>query len=134
MKLKELYLSFPSNKDYCEAVKNKIKELVDKNPDFRYNPLHDPFSTKGNLCRYNKGVKGGPECNGCIFGQALQALGWDDPEELSYICDIGTLHEIFIQELPNKVSIPVSWVVAQKYQDTGNTWAASTRELLSEFG
>ncbi len=131
MKLKEIADKYESHNAFLEAVATKVLELADAQPDFKYSP------ERGYRCRYNaraervaestKTIVYGPECNGCILGQAMQLLGWKDEEELQ---SVGTFNNLVY----NKAGVPLSELrielnFVQSQQDDGNTWRTAVTQL-----
>jgi hypothetical protein len=87
MKLKEVFDKFETTQDFFDAVDSELKKLSEANKDFKYIQ-----NTDDGDCKYNSGPsKVLDRCSGCIFGQALFALGWDDSDERNVICDIKEL-------------------------------------------
>jgi hypothetical protein len=101
--------------NFVKAVNNELRKLADENPQFVYNP------NGVGRCQYNGPARDvsdamvGPDCKGCIFGQALQRLGWDDSEEMGVFQPINEL----IPECPSY------WNGIQQDQDRGKTWEGS---------
>lgn len=82
------------------------------------------------LCLYTAGkVKDGPECLGCVIGQALFAL-WPELKEQVAKSEakgpfgVQTLVEQFVDhEYVNGYGIVLNWLCdVQSYQDIGNNW------------
>ena len=130
MKLKEVIEKFSTEKEFIDAVEVELLKLIKDNPDFRYQEIEktkdwtlDQFlnteeyiSAPG--CRYNSGPSDYPgKCTGCIFGQALQNLGWSDNVELNRILTIEDLFDIYAQ-----FKVPSSWKTVQELQDNGCPW------------
>lgn len=110
MNIKELRTKY--GESFFSVVEDELRRLAKANPNFRY-------STQcGVYCKYNGPAmkinkqQAGPDCKGCVFGQALQNLGWDDEDELDLSVPIHVLIE----------GCPRSWADIQKYQDIGHTW------------
>lgn len=111
-----------------EEVERHLQELAAENPDFVYNT-----SGKCAFCRYNGGAlddngdlagPAGPECSGCIFGQALQRMGWDDEEEMkktdnAVVMFLGTINKSYNHK----------WVRVQWAQDSGVSWGEVVKLL-----
>jgi hypothetical protein len=115
--LQELFL-LPN---YKELVEEKLTELAKEKPDFRYSYIKD------GMCSYNTsctdfGTLAGPECDGCIFGQAFQRLGI--PKE--NLCINISIDKLLL--LYRKVPI-TSWTFVQKAQDNGDTWGEAIKYL-----
>lgn len=109
---------------FIPVVEAELRRLATERPDFVYKN-----ENVSGTCRYNgPAVDGdkvvGNECTGCIFGQALQNLGWDDPTELSRIIGI-------IQLIGDKtgISSPDRWQRVQASQDCGATWSNAVSHL-----
>lgn len=126
MNLEALINTYDSKDSFFKAVEWAIRKLAAENPDFVYKPTE----VKGG-CKYNSGPvdqhtgKLIPEyeSEGCIFGQGLKSLGWDDPRELNIICPIGYL--IY--------GCPSPWRHVQKAQDKGITWGEAILRLDEDF-
>ena len=105
-----------------EEVERHFRELAAENPDFVYNT-----SGKCVLCRYNGGAldsnrnPAGPECSGCIFGQAFQRMGWDDQNEMQSTKRASVLF----------LNIPYwhRWEDVQTAQDSGSSWGEAVKLL-----
>lgn len=106
---------------FVEKVDEQLKDLITKNPEFTYNP-----GAKVGTCSYigphrsydhtkEDWVVDGPECSGCIFGQAFQQLGWT-PEDIKK--DIHTLC------IELDIKAPARWFNMQRLQDIGEKWGA----------
>ena len=140
MKLSEVIAKYSSEDEFLDALKTEVIKLGTENPDFVYNP--------GNLglCSYNgpayriedawsnnpikKTV--GPECKGCLFGQALQNMGWDVEHELNYGGEIHSLLESISPEFADSISIN-SLQHVQTRQDNGTAWKEATRFIQEPF-
>jgi len=130
MKLKEIVDSYLTHDAFLQAVATKVLELADAQPDFLYAP------TRGYTCSYNgPAIKVraaaphdyGPQCSGCILGQAMKAMGWNDETEL-------LLNSTFNNLVFNKAGLgltPLRSILnsVQGYQDDGNTWGMAVTEL-----
>ena len=115
MKLLQVREKFNSDQEFIEAVNEQLKKLMTENPDFVY-------SEGGENCSYRSGPSSNPSlCSGCIFDQALQALGWNEPDEMScsFIMNITGLLERYINE---HIEIPRYWPEIQQNQDSGIAW------------
>lgn len=129
MNLKDILNNCGSEPNLVKAVEDKLKLLASENPDFVYNP-----EGKGK-CSYNGRARNdadtedltfiGPECNGCIFGQAFQLLGWDDELEKSSRLAISELMQSFCK----RMIAPFNWALVQDAQDRGKTWAEAIKVL-----
>ncbi len=132
MKLSEVIAKYSSQNEFLDALKSEVIKLGTENPDFIYNP--------GNLgiCSYNgpayrievdwsntpikKTV--GPECKGCIFGQALQNMGWDDEEEM-----VGSISTILLNHGFHYTKLNVFQEI-QNDQDRGHSWGKAIQLLI----
>ena len=103
-----------------EQVNTELRRLAKETPNFIYNPSGNGF------CHYTKGHKDGPECNGCIFGQALQNLGVPKTEFPTQQTPIYNLWQNLTGTKP-----PESWSDVQSAQDKGGTWGEAIKELDS---
>lgn len=110
MKLQQIVDMYGDN--FEKVLNDKLKELVTQNPKFVYNPVGS-----GSKCYYDRGVPGGPECNGCIFGQALKELGWRDHTEMETDEIIVALFAIY-----TNFKAPFYWNRIQNKQDWGSSW------------
>ena len=129
MKLQEVIDKFDSYKSFVMAVNKKIIEIVDKNPNFIY-----AFS-QNCRCSYNgPAIKddkiAGPQCNGCLFGQVLQSMGWLDHQEMNSGSYISTL---FYNYSNSNMCIPDYWRRIQYNQDLGLSWGDSIKEFRKEL-
>ena len=131
MKLKEIVAKYPTEQDFIKAVEEQLLLLAKEQPSFRYN-------TSGELasCRYNgpatkrndytEIVQVGPDCKGCLFGQALQNLGWDDATELRS----GSTIDRQLEFVSDKSRLNL-WRQIQGKQDTGCSWSEAVSVLTS---
>lgn len=122
MNLDQLVKSYSSESDFITAVNAELIKLCEENPEFVYS-----FDKKA-MCAYNgpafltSGEIAGPKCNGCIFGQVLQNLGWNDKTELSFC---GNIYELFTHNKRSFfVNIPLYWSKIQEKQDCGAAWGS----------
>lgn len=131
MKLNEIIDKYSTPDDFIKAVEEQLLLLAKEQPDFRYNTTGLTVN-----CRYNAGAvilnfnsdelkPAGPDCKGCIFGQALQNLGWDDARELSTSSTIDFLLPVSVN--PHRT---LMWRSIQSEQDRGKTWSEAV-SLLS---
>ena len=125
MKLDEIVKKYPTPDDFTKAVEEQLLLLAKEHPDFKYNTSGYTVT-----CRYDGpatigGEIVGPECKGCIFGQALQNLGWDDKAEMRSGATIDGL----VYWLDNQQQL-MKWRSIQNEQDTGKTWSEAV-SLLS---
>lgn len=110
--------------NFATRLNSKLLELMDKNPDFVYG--------QNKSCYYNRGPGGNPKkCNGCIFGQALQNMGWDNKEELSfkgYLSEL--LYEFVGEDILRIDDYHIDcWFNIQNDQDNGCTWGSLKQYL-----
>lgn len=116
MKLKEVVQKFETTELFIIAVNKQLKKLMEENPKFIYN---DSIGLA--YCFYNRGPNNNPDkCKGCIFGQALQNLGWSDSDEL---CFIGNINRLFIEYSYFPI-IPRYWQKIQVMQDACSNWGS----------
>ena len=123
MNLKEIVSEYKNHKDFIQALKDKLIEIGTREPDFVYNP----FRTKVGCC-YNGPCKMngrfGPDCKGCIFGTALQEMGWDSEEEMRSGKWIVSLLYYYAN-----ISLPRDFGEAQDLQDIGKSWGEAIKVL-----
>jgi hypothetical protein len=112
MKFQELITTLGDK--FVPAVEEQLLILASEKPDFVYKEQGVCGSCKydGPACYGYKIV--GPECSGCIFGQAFQRLGWEPPD---YIIS-GTIRDV----MEHYMKCPEGWVEIQETQDKGKTW------------
>lgn len=111
MKLLDIVNKFDSRDSFIKAVDVELLKLMEENPDFIY--------SDGSGCHYNSGPNSNRDlCNGCIFGQALQNLGWSDIGELCSGLYIG---DLFYEEC-NMFEVPEYWSEIQSDQDEKFPW------------
>jgi len=124
MKLIDVYKKYNENADaFFDALKQEVIKLGTENPDFVYN-------TSGvGRCYYNRGSDTGPGCKGCIFGQALQNMGWDDKYELFIEMNLVRLFTNLISD--NIITYDSHFLVVQQLQDEGHSWGEAIKTLLS---
>lgn len=132
MTLSEIILKYPTTDDFLLAVANKVLEIADAQPDFRYVTSTQPNVT----CRYNGSATpagSGPKCSGCLLGQALQRLGWNNKKELR--CSMQFSHMLWSTiELKGHARITALRLLnklsnVQKRQDAGHTWDKCVTQL-----
>lgn len=123
MNSKELKQEFPKlhelfqSDDWEEKIKSKLLELAEKFSEFVYS------ESPAYSCFYHQGPEDGPDNDGCIFGQAFQALGVPK-EELSKVDkDIGDLVRAFGHECP------YGWPSVQARQDQCHSWGIAIEPL-----
>jgi len=114
MKLQELV----QKPNFIELVETELRRLAKEKPDFIYNP-----SGKNVGCSYTGAATNGPECDGCIFGQAFQRLGVDR-EDLKE-CTLVISHELRARGFES----PKIWLTIQGNQDTGKSWGEAIKHL-----
>ena len=111
-----------------EVVDQKIRELCSESPDFQYNPFGQRcgcfYDGPSRLTRDGKTVATGPECSGCIFGQAFQRLGWDDKAQMGYG---GSIEAMAFGIMGTKA--PHYWPTIQIEQDEGAKWGKLLEHL-----
>jgi len=119
MKLKEVYECFKTDQEFIGAVNSALKEIAEKNPEFVYKPK----TSKMDGCHYDRKSVDGPECSGCLFGQAFQMLGWSDQFEKE--------SDYSIIELCGYCKVPSqkNWTNVQLTQDTGNSFSEAVKIL-----
>lgn len=108
----------------------KAIELADANPEHVY---QSPLTSEGNrgMCTYvHRDKDAAPTGYGCIFGQALMALGVD-PDTIPESLHIGIAMKDLGVEATDQDLID-SMVVAQGEQDAGQTWERAVRHLRAE--
>lgn len=110
MKLKDIVNQDPQSFGF--RVNQELRKLATENPQFSYNP------NGHGSCGYNSDCKGSPGL-GCIFGRALQALGWSDPDELNSPDSISNLFDHC--GLPD-FRCHENWATIQYKQDQGILW------------
>lgn len=145
MKLKEVVEKYSSPEEFIKAVNRELIALAEENPDFVYAPEVIPKSDFYNRCSYNSGakiinkkdesvthVKYETECTGCIFGQALQRMGWDNKSELgSEEGIIGLIHtQTYLSLRKDYTKTANLWADIQGLQDTlGRSWKSIIDEV-----
>lgn len=127
---------------FFEVVEVELRKLAAEQPDFRYKTVNGSGSCRYNgPCRASKRDSAGKwadaellgsDCSGCIFGQALQRLGWDDERELKVVAGIIDVLTGFvgIEAIENRT---LKWSTVQLLQDTGSTWAEAVAALDEEI-
>ena len=104
-----------------EEVERELRALAEEQPDFVY-------CLAASSCCYNQGSPEGPDCSGCMFGQAFQRLGvarnHEDLECKDDIESLGYFH--------HDVRPPDSWLTVQSRQDSGFTWRDAVAALDEE--
>jgi hypothetical protein len=128
MKLAEIRSQFESDLSFLTKIKEKVQTLAVENPDFIYN------SNSIGQCYYNRGPEGGKESKGCIFGQALQNMGWNDSDELesrdsiAYILDVDANVKGCVSKTENSIYLNILSEV-QTNQDHGKSWQEAIEPL-----
>ena len=119
MKLKEISDYYGS--EFVPALYDEIIRLAKERPLFIYF-VDKNIGLPDKACFYNRGMKHGPVCDGCLIGQALQRLGWDDQTEMDFY---GPVDELFLKYVGNGiVTQPLFCKIqrAQELQDSGKPW------------
>jgi len=110
--------------NYKELIEEKLKELAAEQPDFIYNP------SSAGRCNYNGpattrvslDLQVGPDCEGCIFGQAFQRLGIPK-NELNTMASIDSITNCYAnRQFPN-------WSKVQNSQDNSASWGDAIKFL-----
>lgn len=125
--------TYPSYQHFVSAVDEELLKLMEEQPDFQYSngrnaPVSNTDPDKIILCRYDGprsdgyGKLYGPECDGCIFGQALQRLG----VEKQYMNKVINIHSMFYNQ---KYEPPFYWTDIQHSQDNGEKWGELKKYL-----
>lgn len=136
MNLKELFLTYDNQDEFVAAVNRELKKLIEENPNFCYvdkEVVNNRNSSSFVVCKYNGpaidhetgNVIGNP-ADGCIFGQALQKLGWSDKQELLSQRSINNLISEYVCENFTYIS---TWPCIQAGQDNGNNWGSLIKYL-----
>lgn len=123
MNLKQLVEHYGGCDKFIVETEKRLRQLAQEKPDFIYQPIRNG---EHKICYYDRGASNGPKCSACLFGQALQQMGWNDTAEMSVIMPIRQLLYDLAQ-----TSVPMSWSSMQRAQDRGNTWA-NVIKLLGE--
>lgn len=109
--LKDLY-----GERFWGELFRKVAEVGDENQEFVY-------CTSGSACHYDRSA--GSECpepgKGCIFGLALQRMGWTDPDELASQTGIQVLLRQELSNTPAGICGAFAYRL-QAMQDTGTKW------------
>lgn len=122
MKLAEILEGFDNDQDtFIKAVDAELLKLMDENPDFVY---PNSNTGPGRTCFYDRGPSGDAEkCAGCIFGQALQRLGWSNKAEMQ---EGKSIVAMSVNYCPG-VCAPMYWPRIQGLQDGGDAWGTLRR-------
>lgn len=128
MKLYEIAMKHGDR--FFEVVEIELRKLAAEQPEFRYKTEDYTSGT----CHYNGPCRShnqllGPDCRGCIFGQAFQRLGWDNATERSTIGPIADLFSDYMPIGSNFRDCPDSWPRVQSMQDKGFTWSKAISAL-----
>ena len=134
MNLPELKKKYGEN--FVTELECQVLKLAQESPDFVYNP-----SGQSATCSYTGPARArvtdvddaaytqvaiGPECSGCLFGQALQRMGLDF-KEVCYDLQMSCLRDLlgfgFHYDYLQKV---------QEKQDTGKSWGEAIKLIPSE--
>jgi len=102
--------------EFVPKVEAELRKLATAHPDLRYSLGRD----SDDKCFYDRPATG-DDTPGCIFGQALFAMGWDDKEERK--------GEYPISLLPGIEIVPYAWSRVQRCQDSGGTWSEAVAML-----
>ena len=137
MKLSEVVAKFDSELEFVKQLAAEVVKLGEENPDFIYNT-----SERLAGCHYNgpatiktgtssTPIQAGPDCSGCIFGQALQNMGWDDQSEMNCGENIA---EIFSGRIVDVLTSRTrEWIISFKEtqidQDNGLSWGKSVERI-----
>jgi hypothetical protein len=149
MNLKQIVNKFESHQDFLIELKKQVLKLASENPNFVYNPNYEQnkalkIRTK---CKYNGPVVSvdkenkiqevvGPDCKGCIFGQALQNMGWTDSQQMNVTYNIKTILRNFagvfqLEFVDDQIDVLLSsFRETQNLQDSGNSWSNCVENLL----
>ncbi len=144
MKLKELFLTYKNQDEFVKAVNAELKKLIEENPSFCYvdkdviakvnNKIHHAIASGNVSCKYNgpavnseTGEVIGNPSSGCIFGQALQKLGWNDEFEMNRQHSINSLLGDYIGR--DIFCYVPQWCSIQIDQDSGNNWGSLLSNL-----
>jgi hypothetical protein len=136
MNLQQIASQFPSCDDFVKALIQEVIKLGKEKPDFKYT------NSAASVCFYNGPAKvynnstqeyeiTGPECKGCIFGQALQNMGWDDEKEMKLRVDIEDLLYSCVSE---ELKVPEQLLLVQRTQDVGPSWGDCIKLLRVNNG
>lgn len=121
MKLNDVVKKYKNESEFIDSFRYQLVKLGAENPDFVYNPNQQ-------MCHYNSGAENGPECKGCIIGQALQNMGWNDPDELANKSTVDDLFNSLIRS--DFMSEDSVFNAVQNYQDSGFTWGKAIQPLF----
>ena len=121
MNLKQLIEHYGGSDKFIAETEKRLRQLAQEKPNFVYQSFPN---NDHNLCYYDRGADNGPECSGCLFGQVLQQMGWNDITEMSVLMPI---RQIFCELA--QVSVPMSWGCVQRAQDKGVAWKEAIKYL-----
>jgi hypothetical protein len=133
MKLSELIAKYSSEDEFLSVLKTEVIKLGTENPDFIYN-----LKNGGRYCSYSgpsynetwsdklgfEKVQIGPECKGCIFGQAFQNMGWNSEEEMA-----GPIIYVLKNRGIDRQKLNILQEIQSK-QDFGASWGEAIKPLL----
>ena len=105
--------------EFVAKVEEELRRLAAAHPDLRYSNARGGDGD----CFYDKPGTG-DTTPGCIFGQSLGALGWDDAAERAAAIPVTLL--------PGLERTPLVWGAVQRCQDTGGTWSEAVAKLCDE--
>ncbi len=129
MLISEVINRFGTQEKFIDEVETRLAKLIAENSDFVYNA-----SGKIGSCSYNgpckifdtatlQHISYGPECDGCIFGQILKSMGWDDQSELMTRLSINHL----LKDIRDKNTLN-RWKRIQSKQDLGASWGEAYQQ------
>ena len=136
MRLTDVVKKF-GTEEFILEVDSQLRRLAQESPDFRYGWLVTPTdggATRGCVGQYAgpgqhaDGTQGGPDCAGCIFGQALQRMGWSDTKEMAMTEGIDDLI-VELCDARDEVYNPLTWALVQEAQDRGVPWGEAILHL-----
>ena len=136
MNLQEIKNNYNSTTEFFQTILDECVKLAQENPDFVYNPRKTSGGCLYNSpCVYCVGEEGGdqeygPDCSGCIIGQALQRMGWSDEKELSSVELVDGLLKHFIDTVES-TQILDRLLIIQMAQDGGDSWASAVSDGLN---
>lgn len=148
MNLKQIVDKFESHQKFLIELKKQVLKLANENPNFVYNPNYEQnkASKIRTKCKYNGPVVSvnekneiqevvGPDCKGCIFGQALQNMGWTNEIQMNSVYNIRVILRnfagVFQSEFNDQNDILLySFRETQDLQDSGNSWSNCVENLL----
>ena len=124
--------------NFLDALKQELIKLGTENPNFIYNPGGKGSCYYDGPARLQLGnVIVGPECKGCIIGQALQNMGWNDDYEFNAAFNVSWLLRgsgitSFIKDEDSNSFNEYMLLLrrVQASQDDGKSWGESIKPLL----